>query len=138
MILKDIDLGDHHLGYFSPLDERFFTNWPKKIKEIDSYWSGEAAASVLTQYLSPEVFSIYTYNDKVTPVFKKKLRLKKDPKGRVKIKRCFWPEEINNKDGTAPDFVTLCELLNSGIDRNRDAAEIIKKDLHDKMRKYEY
>ncbi len=137
IILRDIELGDHHLGYFSPLDKGFSENWPKKMKEIDSYWSGEAAAFIRTQYLSPEIFSIYTYNDKITPILKK-LRLKKDPKGRIEIKKCFWPEEINNKDGTVPDFVTLCELLNSGIDRNKEAAEIIKKKLHDQMRKYEY
>lgn len=137
MAFRDFETREHHLGRFSPMHENFYSDWKRNLKSIDSYWGGEAAASIRTNYLTPELFSIYTYNDKLTPILKE-LRLKKDPKGCIGIMKCFWPEEINNNDGTAPDFVVLCELLNSGIDRNIETAEVLKKRLMKEMAKYEY
>ncbi|HLE09735.1 MAG: hypothetical protein A2504_01990 [Bdellovibrionales bacterium RIFOXYD12_FULL_39_22] len=125
------------LGKFSPLDNSFFGSWKKKSITTDSYWGGEAAAAIRTDYLTPEFFNIYTYEDNISSLLKI-LRLKKDPKGQIKISKCFWPTELNNNDGTIPDFITYCELLNSGIDRNLETAEILKKQIKTTLAKYEY
>jgi hypothetical protein len=132
-------LGDksHFLGKFSPIDETFYRSREVSLVGLDSCWGGEPAAAIRTKYLSPEIFTIYTYNDRVTPLIKE-LRLRKDPKGQITIMKCFWPEEINNVDGTAPDFITICDLLNSNIDRNIETAEILKDKLAEKLKQYEY
>lgn len=133
----DFETKSHSLGRFSPLDDSFFSLWQQNVISLDSYWGGEAAASIRTHYLRPALFKIYTYNDRIGPLLQQ-LRLKKDPNGRIEITKCFWPGEINNPDGTVPDFVTYCELLNSGIDRNIETAEMLKEKLKSRLKKYEY
>jgi len=127
-------LGDEkaklHVGYFSPIDDSFFVNWKKiNLKETNSYWGGEPAASITTDYLKPGLFTVYTYETKLLELLRS-LRLKKDPNGKIEIVKAFWPEEINKKaNRTVPDFLVFCDLLNSGIDRNRETAALIKKQL---------
>jgi hypothetical protein len=128
---------DQFLGRFSPVDDVFYNRRERRLVGLDSYWGGEPAAAIRTKYLSPEVFTIYTYNDRITPLIKE-LRLRKDPNGPVSIMKCFWPEEINNEDGTVPDFITICELLNSKIDRNIETAQILKEKLVSRLKQYEY
>lgn len=94
---------------------------------MNSYWGGEAAASLKTKYLHPGAFTIYTYES--TPIsLLKILRLKKDPNGTIEILKCFWPNELNDQSNyTVPDFVVYCDLLNSGIDRNIDTAQLLEE-----------
>jgi hypothetical protein len=126
------------LGKFSPINDDFYMDWKKKdLKGISSYWGGEPAASIRTDYLSPEVYRIYTYNDQVLPLLKE-LRLKKDPNGKVEIFRAFWPNEVNNLDGTVPDFLTYCDLHNSGIDRNIETAKVLEEKIKKELEKYVY
>ena len=126
------------LGKFSPINDDFYMDWKKKdLKGINSYWGGEPAASIRTDYLSPEIYRIYTYNDQVLPLLKE-LRLKKDPNGKVEIFRAFWPNEVNNQDGTVPDFLTYCDLHNSGIDRNIETAKVLEEKIKKELEKYVY
>lgn len=112
------------IGRFSPVDSDFFNNWqPKNLGETSSYWGGEPAASLLTGYLQPEVFKIYSYESQILN-FLKSLRLKKDEKGKVFIYRAFWPEKLNNTSSrTCPWILAYADLINSGIDRNIETAE---------------
>jgi Transcriptional regulator, AbiEi antitoxin, Type IV TA system len=126
------------LGRFSPISEEVFRVWKKfDLKKFESYWGGEPAASIRTNYLTPELFTIYTYEENINDLLVM-LRLKRDPNGMIEIFKCFWPNALNNSDGTIPDFVTYCELLNSRVDRNLETAEFLKKILKEKLIKYEY
>ncbi|MEQ1721604.1 MAG: type IV toxin-antitoxin system AbiEi family antitoxin [Pseudobdellovibrio sp.] len=116
------------LGRFSPIDKDFDANWKYlDIHAAQSYWGGEPAANIETQYLQPEVFTIYTYESVILNLLKK-LRLKKDPKGNVLIYYAFWPENLNNEGARlVPMLLTYCDLLNSDIDRNIETAREIER-----------
>lgn len=118
------------LGRFSPINENFYTNWKTvDLRPTSSYWGGEPAADLITKYLSPGLYSLYTYETRMGELLKS-LRLKKDPKGKIEIFNAFWPEEINNKKlRIVPHFLIYSELVNSGIDRNKETANIIKTDI---------
>ncbi len=155
-----ISFADHFkknfiIGTFSPVGDDFHSTWRRdyiwnaqhddkdwtgsrsKDEKHDIYWGGEAAAAIKTDYLTPELFQIYTYNDNITSIIKN-LYLKKDPNGIIKIAKCFWPQELNLANGTVPDFVVYCELLNSGIDRNLETAKMLEKTIRDRLKQYEY
>ncbi len=112
------------IGRFSPIDSDFFNNWRNQnLGETSSYWGGEPAASLLTDYLQPEVFNIYSYDSQML-IFLKSLRLKKDEKGKIFIYRAFWPEKLNNSNNrTCPWILAYADLINSNIDRNIETAE---------------
>lgn len=134
----DIEEKKMSLGRYSPIKEDFYEQWKNiDIKKINSYWGGETAASIRTNYLFPEIYKIYTYNDQVSSLLKE-LKLKKDPNGKIEILKSFWPDEINNDDGTIPDFLTLCELINSGIDRNIETSKILEEKIKKDLEKYGY
>ena len=115
------------LGRFSPTNDEFYTTWQKvDLANVSSYWGGENAASILTGYLRPGFHTLYTYETQLGQILKA-FRLKKDPNGPIEILNAFWPEEINNKEKKiVPTFLSYCELLNSGIDRNLETAELLK------------
>lgn len=136
--LLDIEEKKMSLGRFSPISSEFFERWDKEdIKKLNSYWGGEAAVSIRTSYLTPEIYRIYTYNDQVSLLLKE-FKLKKDPNGKIEILKAFWPNEINNDDGTIPDFLTYCGLINSGIDRNIDASKILEEKIKKEVAQYVY
>jgi hypothetical protein len=82
-------------------------------------------------------YKIYTYNDQPLSILKE-LKLKKDPYGKIEILKAFWPDEINNEDGTIPDFLTLCELVNSGNDRNIETSKILEEKIKKDLERYGY
>lgn len=134
----DIEEKKMSLGRYSPIKEDFYEKWKSiDIKKINSYWGGEAAAALRTNYLSPEIYRIYTYSEQASSLLKE-LKLKKDPNGKIEILKCFWPNEINNEDGTIPDFLTLCELINSGIDRNIETSKILEEKVKKELERYGY
>lgn len=133
----DIEKNKLLIGRFSPVSDGFFDVWDElNLSTIKGYWGGEAAASLITnRYLSPGIFTIYSYEANAG-VFIKDLKLKKDPKGKIEILKAFWPEEINRNDiRVVPEFLILCDLLNSGIDRNRETAQKIKRQLEQNWKK---
>jgi len=115
-------------GRFSPLNDDFFSDWKNvNLNKIHAFWGGEAGASLVTNYLRPGFFTIYTYENSLGEILKN-LRLKKDPLGKIEIINAFWPQELNDKvKRIVPLFLIYCELINSGIDRNRETAELVKK-----------
>ena len=133
----DTELNRFWMGAFTPLSDSFYQKWKTALKGADSVWGGEPSAAIRTGYLSPEIFTIYTYHNTATPLLKK-LRLKKIRDGGVHILKCFWPDELNNDDGTAPDFVTYCNLIDSKIDRNKETALLLKEKILSELKKYEY
>jgi len=109
------------IGRFSPIDAKFFSDW-NHLKLGHSYWGGEPAVAKLRTYLTPGFFSLYTYESRL-PILLRDLRLKKDPHGKIEILQAFWPEFLNQSDlSTVPVFLILCDLVGSGIDRNKEAA----------------
>jgi len=94
-----------------------------------AHWGGEVAAAKLTEYLKPQLVTIYA---KKTPG---KLllmhRLRKEPDGNVEVLNTFWnfDHRWTNLDEKHRDLVhpilIYADLLATGDARNIETAEII-------------
>lgn len=104
------------------LNQEYYTKWKTiNLNRISSntYWGSEPAANLLTGYLHPGMFTIYT--DQNWHVFKE-IELVPDENGKVEVLEMFWHKEIFNG---VPPVLIYADLMSSGSDRNIEAAEII-------------
>jgi len=97
------------------------------------YWGGESGAALLTGFLSPEKFTIYT-NQHRTEVMQR-LRLLPDDQGPVEILQQFWrddlPGQADHPVGTAPPLLIYADLITTLDSRNQEAAKRIKAEFLD-------
>jgi len=110
-------------------DKSKYCNWKGIIlnlsKEIDNLWGGEPGAAILTNFIKPRTYTIYTSGS--WQECAKKLGLVPDDKGDIDIVLMFWnfiyPKE---KDlSIVPPVLIYADLINSGFDRNIETAKII-------------
>ena len=67
----------------------------------------------------------------------KSMKLIKDKEGPIEIFKSFWPSELNDVN-TVPDIIVYCDLLESGIDRNIETADLLVMNIKKRISKYEY
>lgn len=88
------------------------------------YLGGEPGAQLLTNYLIPKHYIIFSDED--FAYIGKELRLIPDEEGEIELLSPFWSNKINLKNEfVAPPLVVYADLLNSGVIRNLEAAKII-------------
>lgn len=87
-------------------------------------WGGEPAADILTNYLRPEKFTLYT-NEGQT-VLLKDYGFTPDPEGELTVCELFWKQD--KQAPTAPPLLVYTELLLEGGKRNKETAELIFND----------
>lgn len=94
------------------------------------FWGGEPAGALLTKYLHPEKFTVYSEMPKTEVM--KQLHLVPDNNGEVELLKPFWNTEQTQKEfpHTVPPLLVYTELNASLDSRNRDTAERIKKQYH--------
>jgi hypothetical protein len=85
-------------------------------------WGGEPGASILTNYLRPEKFTLYTNNE--LGDISKTLEMIPDTEGNVDIYQVFW-NPLNSNDITAPPLIIYADLISSGFERNIETAKMI-------------
>jgi len=102
-------------------------NWQNHVaSDLGIYWGAETAGAILTSYLSPEVFTIYSNEDRFELM--KKLKIVPDQLGEVELLRPFWNEKVFSTDGdTVPPLLAYAELISSFDSRNRETAMRIKE-----------
>jgi hypothetical protein len=104
-----------------------YTNWNDiSIKDVDNValWGEEPAASLLTNYLSPEKFTIYTNNSWQGLV--RGLKIIPDDTGAIEILKIFWDEEGKYREKhIVPPLIIYADLMGSHIGRNIETAKII-------------
>jgi hypothetical protein len=94
------------------------------IRDLGAYWGGEVAANKLTNYLKPEVITIYMRQPVDDLV--RKLRLRKDDKGAVELREQFWNFTAEDEDtATVHPLLVYADLLAIGDTRTLEAAELI-------------
>jgi hypothetical protein len=95
------------------------------IQPNNTFWGGEVAAARMTNYLKPQVVTLYTDKQTLNTVLLDN-RLKKDPHGDVEILTRFWGpgEAFQNNDMVHPILV-YADLLATGNQRNRETARMI-------------
>jgi hypothetical protein len=101
----------------------------KTMNATTTYWGGETAGALLTNYLEPERFTLYTQQP--TTEIIKALRLLPDKNGEIELLHVFWNTELTPPQPQAPHIVppllAYAELATSLDSRNRETAERIKK-----------
>jgi hypothetical protein len=111
------------------IDKASYANWKgiplNKTKEINTLWGGEPGAAILTNFLKPSFYTIYT--TKSWQECAKDYGLVPDENGDVEILQMFWnfidPKE---KDlAIVPPTLIYADLINSSNDRNVETAKII-------------
>jgi hypothetical protein len=85
-------------------------------------WGGEPAADILTNYLNPERFTLYTKLKTADLI--KKYRLIPDENGQVEIFDKFWKLDTKTWD-TAPPLIVYADLMNTDDNRNFEVANMI-------------
>jgi hypothetical protein len=103
------------------------TGWwqQKTLDPFKAQWGGEVAAAKLTQYLQPQIITIYTTPQELNQLLIEN-RLKRDQTGIVEILERFWkpPELWTHKDVVHPILI-YADLLATGNERNIETARII-------------
>ena len=84
-------------------------------------WGGEPAADLLTNYLRPEKFILYTNEDQPNLIRNYNLQPKKG--GDLEVIEMFWNENLNQQ--TAPPIIVYADLMMEGGKRNKETAEMI-------------
>ena len=105
-----------------------YTKWEEinlnSSNESKTLWGGEPAGAILTNYLKPSHFTIYTSGTWLECA--KELELIPDEKGDIEIIQMFW-NFINPKEKDlwiVPPMLIYADLINSGIERNIETAKI--------------
>jgi hypothetical protein len=112
------------LGNFM-LDSRYEQDW----KQIDwigeqALWGGEPAANLLTNYLNPQQFTLYTTQN-IKGMIRNYHLLPHDD-GQVKVYEKFW-KFPDNTQKTAPPLIVYADLLHTNDSRCIETARIIYK-----------
>jgi hypothetical protein len=103
----------------SPLSENY-----EMLEAPASLWGGEVAADILTNYLRPEEYIIYTENTLKSIILQ--YRLVPDPKGAFRIYRKFWKSPTDKPASlTVPPLLVYADLMLTGNARNIEVAKMI-------------
>jgi hypothetical protein len=96
-----------------------------KLDYLKAKWGGEVAAAKLTQYLHPEIITIYTNTEYLNQLLFE-CKLKKDPAGEIEILDQFWGDNENEeyRDLVHPMLI-YADLIATGNQRNIETANMI-------------
>jgi len=104
------------------INQDYYNRWKDiNLDKINGtvWWGGEPAANLLTGYLLPGTFTIYT--DQNWQHFKE-IELVPDENGKVEVLEMFWKKEAYNG---VPPVLIYADLMSSGSDRNIETAKLI-------------
>lgn len=111
-------------GKFRFLPSRL-PEWKNMNLGTDTFWGGESAADILTHYLSPGEWTIYSKRSKNDLI--KNLQLVPDPKeGNVSVYSVFWNVEVDYFDDDTLQIVSpllvYADLIGTRDNRNFETA----------------
>jgi len=111
-----------HIGNFRFVKEEDFLNWKAlPIANGKTFWGGEAAGSLLTNYLKPAELTLYTTETRNELL--KNYRLIPDEKGNVKLFKKFWHNEATGN--IVPPLLAYADLTINGDRRSLETAKKI-------------
>ena len=111
-----------YIGNFRFYNPDEFIKWKTlDLERTFTQWGGEGAGNIYTDYLQPEVLTLYT-NEKKTNLIKE-YKLLPDPDGYIIVYEKFWKDKqpFNN---VVPPIIAYADLLATG---NRRCIETAKK-----------
>ena len=132
LVKKNVLLRLWLIGYEQLLRPRLLVNryhaqqhdWWLNAKPIQEMWGGEVAAYKLTQYLKPEIITLYTPKLSAPMMLENKLRL--DPHGEIEVMAPFWNFEYpEKKDNLVPPLLVYADLMMQADGRTAETAKIV-------------
>ncbi len=116
-------------GRFRFADENRFTNWREvELDEKTTWWGGEPAADIITNYLRPGELTIYTTKNRNELM--REFKLIPDNNGNIIIYNAFWDTQHWIHKNTVPPLLVYTDLMNTGNSRCQETAQLIwDKDL---------
>ncbi len=108
---------------YRSIDQRFYTNWKDLKLQQGTHWGGEPAGDLLTDYLKPEVFTLYT--NELQQDIMKNYRWIPDPEGDIWIYNTFWPNTGQQLDKYVSSILAYADLMGTGDSRCIETAKII-------------
>jgi hypothetical protein len=88
-------------------------------------WGGEPAASLLTNYLTPEKFALYTKGSWQEVM--RALKLAPVENGDIEVLEIFWKEKERHREKyIVPPLLIYADLMASRLGRNIETAKIIR------------
>lgn len=138
LLEKWIDAYEHRLkpsllvGTFEFINEADALNWKQiPLRNGKTWWGGEPGADIITNYLHPEIFTLYTTETKNELL--RNYRLRPQPKGNVKVYQQFWKTD-ETYTATVPPLLIYADLINTGDRRCLQTAEkLYNEQLQDKF-----
>lgn len=96
--------------------------------EFETRWGGESGAAMLTDYLVPEKYTLFTNRPQQDLI--KNYRLLPQEGGEINVYSPFWKlgscgHDYEDSNLVAHPLLIYAELIYSGIDRNLETAKII-------------
>ena len=105
-------------------------NWKTQFLNDEALWAGEPAAALITNYLNPEAFTLFT--DKKKSEILTQLKLVPDSKGEITLYTPFWRDSypmesvanMKHKNVVHP-LIIYAQLIYSNNTRNIETAQLI-------------
>ena len=118
-----------YIGNFRFNNPNGFLKWKDlNLEKTLTQWGGEGAGNIYTDYLHPEVLTLYT-NEKKTDIIKE-YRLLPDPDGNVIVYEKFWKDK-QPFTNVVPPIIAYADLLATGNRRCIETAQKIYEQLID-------
>lgn len=86
-------------------------------------WGGETGANLITNYIEPEIKTLYTKLSKIELI--KKMKLVPESNGDIEILQHFWQDADDLDLNLAPPVLIYADLILSQDPRNAEVAELI-------------
>jgi len=96
-------------------------NWREQALPAETLWGGEPAADLLTNYLHPEILTVYTNTAKSKLI--KDLQLMPDTNGNMYVYQKFWTGTNTTEATIAPPLIIYADLLLTDDPRCIETAE---------------
>lgn len=101
-------------------DER---NWKQIHLNPHTLWGAEPAGGIITNYLMPEIFTLYT--DETRNNLIKNYRLVPEQNGNIKVYKKFWNDQVGFNESVVHPILAYTDLLNSASSRCIETAKMI-------------
>jgi hypothetical protein len=113
---------------FSPSNK---SDWKNQLLHPNLLWAGESGAALITDYLSPETYTLFTSLSKQEILVN--LKLLPSDSGEISIYKPFWKESntmervlnYKNTKNVAHPILIYAQLIYTGNDRNLETAKIL-------------
>jgi hypothetical protein len=106
-------------------DNNFFDSWKRLNFSEDTFWSGEPAGDLLTNYLQPEKFVVYSRETHQNLM--KNYHWVPDVNGDIYVYELFWKKlpEATSPESCVPPILAYADLMESGDGRCVEIAKLI-------------